>query len=487
MNETRQVDEATPLLSVSPGFTERPAILPVVRRYRLGGPAFDDTLVSQYRFPSDAERIAFLLLVQLHYNESQHNVLNDSSDIWENWQHARANSAVAEDIGRRASEMLNQFLLNHSSSSAIQTIFWTAFPLEDSEHTTTRVIDMLTEDHAPPELLTHPVVEAVVMKCWKYGVNAGSAQDHGSSLIGHFDALSTPRVLHFIDVLDRLVFVGLLIHYLLYPPRFHITLGQNEQGTREMILTFISAASLARRWTTHTLPAMLVFPAFAMTLPSVPLPGNVSFSVLHIALLLQLVLLHLPNSPSLPAAVNPENAIPLSTLLSHGATRIVIPITLFFFPVLILATFLVSASLVDNPLSMLTNSLEVTPMDSRLSFFILFVTVIMLLLGGIGVTLAMFPTMVSPTTSTSRWDRYSREIGFHARRSFVEALVQYEPYYFPVPFNLLQLVVRVPCMVFSGLGRPVTPYIKFMERVLWRVSVGLIGAVISGFWLWGLA
>ncbi|KAG2350569.1 hypothetical protein BDR05DRAFT_899685, partial [Suillus weaverae] len=418
MNETLQVDETTPLLSASPGFTrtERPAVLPAVRRHRLGGSNADDSLDLQYSFPSDAERIAFLLLVRLHYNESQFNALDDSSEIWENWQHARTASAIAEDTGRRASEMFNQFLLNYSSSSAIQTIFWTAFPLEDTGHRTTRVIDMLTEDHAPPELLTHPVVEAVVIKCWKYGMKAGSAQDHGLSLIGHFDALSTPRVLHFIDVLGQLVFIGSLIHYLLYPPRFHITLGQNEQGTREMILTFMSAASLARRWSIQTLPAMLVFPAFVMTLPSVPLPGNVSFSVLHMALLLQLVLLHLPNSPSLPAAVKPESIIPLSTLLSHGATRIVIPVTLFFFPVLLLATFLVSASLVDTPLSVLTDSLEVTPMDSRFSFFMLFIAVIMLLLGGLGVTLVMFPTLASSTTSTSRWDRYSREIGLHARR-----------------------------------------------------------------------
>lgn len=483
MNETlRQVDEASPLLSASPGFIELPAVLPAVRRYRLGGSNADDILDSQYSFPSDAERIAFLLLVRLHYNESQYNALNDSLDIWENWQHARAASTIAEDTGRRASEILNQFLLNHSSSSAIQTVFWTAFPLEDTGHATTRVIDMLTVDHTPPELLTHPVVDAVVMKFWKHGMAAGSVQDHGFNVTGHFDALSTPRVLHCIDVLGRLFFMGSLIHYLLYPPHFHITLGQNEQGTREMILTFMSAASLARRWSIHTLPAMLVFPAFVMTLPSVPLPGNVSFSALHTALLLQLVLLHLPKSPSLPAIVKPESVIPLSMLLSHGATRIVIPVALFFFPVLLLATFLVSASLVDVPLSVLTNSLEVSPMDSRLSFFILFITVIMLLLGGLGVTLVMFPTLASSTISTSRWDRYSREIGLHARRSFVEALVQYEPYYFPVPFNLLQLIVRVPCMVFSGLGHPVTPYIQSMERVLWRFSVGLIGAVISGFW-----
>lgn len=138
MNETLQVNEATPLLSASPGFTEHPAVLPVVRRYRLGGSNAEDTLDSQYRFPSDAERIAFLLLVQLHYNESQYSSLNDSSDIWENWQHARAASAVVEDTGRRTSQILNQFLLNHSSSFTIQTIFWTAFPLEDTGYATTR-------------------------------------------------------------------------------------------------------------------------------------------------------------------------------------------------------------------------------------------------------------------------------------------------------------------------------------------------------------
>ncbi|KAG2129955.1 hypothetical protein DEU56DRAFT_816337 [Suillus clintonianus] len=348
-------------------------------------------------------------------------------------------------------------------------------------------MDMLTKEHTPPELLTHPVVEAVVIKCWKYGMRAQYAQDRGLSLMEHFDALSTPRVLHLIDVLGRLVFMGSLIHYLLYPPHFHITLGQNEQGTREMILTFMSAASLTRRWSIHTPPAMLVFLAFITTLPSVPIPGNVSFSVLNIALLHQLVLLHLPNSPSLPVAVKPENAIPISTLLLHGATRIIIPVTLFFFPVLLLATFLVSASLVDT-LSVLPNSMEVAPMDSRFSFFILFIAVIILLLGALGTTSAMFPTLASSTASTSRWDRFSREIGLHARKSFVKALVQYEPYYFPVPFNMLQLLVRVPGMVFSGLGYPVVaPFMKSMERVLWRVSVGFIGAVLSVFWFWSLA
>jgi len=137
MNGTLQIDEATPLLSAShTSFTEhRPAVLPAVRQYRLGGSNGSDILAD--RFPSDAERTAFLLLVQLHYNETQYNALNDS-DIWENWQHARVASAVAEDTGRRASEMLDQFLMNNSSFSAIQTMFWTTFPLEDTGNTTIR-------------------------------------------------------------------------------------------------------------------------------------------------------------------------------------------------------------------------------------------------------------------------------------------------------------------------------------------------------------
>jgi hypothetical protein len=95
---------------------------------------------------------------------------------------------------------------------------------------------------------------------------------------------------------------------------------------------------------------------------------------------------------------------------------------------------------------------------------------------------AMFPTVVSSSASTSKWDRYSREIGLHARRTFVEALVQYELYRFPVPFNMLQLLVRVPYVALSWLGYPVTPYMKSMERAVWRASVGLVGAVISTLW-----
>ena len=229
---------------------------------------------------------------------------------------------------------------------------------------------------------------------------------------------------------------------------------------------------------------MLVFPAFILALPSVPLPGDTSFPVLHIALLLQLIILHLPNSPSLPVAINPKNAIPLSTLILRGATCVFMPVALFFLPAILLASFLVSASLTDTLLLVLPRHLEV-PIDTRISFFALFVTVVILQLGAFGMTFAMFPNL-SSGASTSEWDRYSREVGLHARRTFVEALVRYEHYYFPMPFNILQLLVRVPCVGLSWFGYPVAPYMRSMERVLWRVSVGLIGAVISSFWLWGL-
>ncbi|OJA12055.1 hypothetical protein AZE42_06697 [Rhizopogon vesiculosus] len=477
MNGTRlDPDEATALPSTSSrSFAEyRPAVLPVVRQQQLVGSDGSDFTLDSHTFPSDAERTAFTLLVQLHCIETQYNAIDDSSDILETWQQARVASTVAEDTGRHVSETLDRFLTNCSSSSAIETIFWTVFPLE--------IIDMLKEKHTPPEFLLHPIVEAVVMKCWKYGMKVESPQHR--SLIERFDALSTPRVLHLIDIMGRLAFIGSLIHYLLYPPRFFITLG-NEQGPREIFLTFMSAASLARRLSIHALPAALVFLAFKFTLPSVPLPGNTSFSVLHIAFLLQLILLHLPTSPSLPVAINPKHAIPLSTVLLHGATSLLMPVIFFFLPALLLATFLVSASLADTFLLVLPKHLDV-PIDSRFSFFVLFITMIVLLLGALGITSAMFPTLASSSASTSKWDRYSREIGLRARRTFVEALIQYEDYRFPVPFNVLQLLVRVPCVALSLLGHPVTPYMELMERVVWRVSVGLVGAVVSGVWLWGL-
>lgn len=139
-----QIDEATPLLSASSASyrEQRPAVLPAVRQFGVGDSNSNgnDTLDS-HPFSSDAERTAFMLLVQLHYLETQYISPNDSSDIWENWpagHQATVASSIVEDTGRRANEMLDQFVMNHSSSSEIQTIFWTAFPLESTEDTTIR-------------------------------------------------------------------------------------------------------------------------------------------------------------------------------------------------------------------------------------------------------------------------------------------------------------------------------------------------------------
>lgn len=137
MNGTRQeVDETTPLLSTN-CIQYRPAVLPAVHQYRLGGSNGSNSQDSHI-FLSEAERTAFLLLVQLHYIETQSNILNDSSDILESWQQASFASSSAEDSEQRARETLDHFLTNHSGSSAIQTVFWTSFPLESTGNATTR-------------------------------------------------------------------------------------------------------------------------------------------------------------------------------------------------------------------------------------------------------------------------------------------------------------------------------------------------------------
>ena len=134
-----QADEATPLLSTLPTRDHRPAVLPAVRQYGLGrGVSNGSDTLDLHTFPSDAERTAFLLLTQLHYLEAQYAAPSNSSDIWENWQQARIASSVAEDTGQRVSEILDRFLMNHSSSSDIQAIFWTAFPLESTGKSTIR-------------------------------------------------------------------------------------------------------------------------------------------------------------------------------------------------------------------------------------------------------------------------------------------------------------------------------------------------------------
>ncbi|KIJ68249.1 hypothetical protein HYDPIDRAFT_82774, partial [Hydnomerulius pinastri MD-312] len=345
------------------------------------------------------------------------------------------------------------------------------------------VVDCLHTEYAPPAFIIHPIIQAVMMSTWKGGLHYESS--HAHYVLQHFDALTTPRALHSLHLLSHLAFIGALAHYLLYPPHFHITLGRNEQTTREAFLTVMAATSLLVPWTMHTLSYILVFLALILTLPSVPLPGSLAFTSLHIALIVHVISLHLPDTPSIACFLRPRTNVPLATLMVQSTARIALPALLFFLPAFFFASFLVSASLGDTSFNLFKTSIvDPSPMDSRVAFFFLFVFISAC---GFSLTLMSFSvTQTCPLASAEPWDRYTPSVGLVARKSFYRAVVRYTGYTFFPPFNLIQLVTTVPSFCLAYLGYPQIAHTKMLEIALWRLSIGILGALAGGFWLWGL-
>ena len=104
----------------------------------------------------------------------------------------------------------------------------------------------------------------------------------------------------------------------------------------QLLLPWSAAASI---------PSLLTLLAYLSCLPSVPRAQDIGYSMLHLAVALHLLQLHLPRAPS-PLLLLPfDAAFPLATLIHRGIFRIFIPGVVFFVPALVLALYLLSESL----------------------------------------------------------------------------------------------------------------------------------------------
>lgn len=300
------------------------------------------------------------------------------------------------------------------------------------------------------------------------------------------------RILHLLELSGELLFLGVLSHFVLYPPTQPIITGnERHRSLREYFLTCWPITTLIRPWSLGSLPSLLVFLSFIFSLPSIPLPNDTSFMVLHLALALRILFLHFPLPPS-PLFLLPFRiSLPLSVLLTHSVSRVFFPIILFFLPVILVSVLLLSLSLGDTTFRFLT--LDPTPMQTRTVFLILAFIVTLLLILTLVMGASKFPSLSvadnAVSSQSQKWDRFSEHIGLDARRAFVRSLLRYsKPTYFPPPLNFLQVVlIRLPAVIFITLGKKsYLPFLETLERLLWRATVGPIACIVAGFWLWGL-
>lgn len=526
--------ESTPLIvgcstmDPQPSTSSLPSLTPVVNRIRLHGIRTVDEDLSLFpAHPASlAQQISFKMIVFSRLYILANAPVNVDADVWEQWSRSRAPSLDAEDLQRRLIHVWEEFLEVSRNTQEIEECLWSPFALEEGRSQTVRgtfvigcdgsashprpfspisVVDTLKDPDAPPALVSHRFILLSLSHTWNRGrilIPTGPlfrrvlhrlrfiptprcvepALSYGSVL----DSVS--RAVHAVDIFLQLGYLALLSNYVLHPPeRPIITTSLNLIQTRELLLMIYSTASLLRSFTFLVAPYAFVAGAFFFTLPSTPFPGDTAYSILLGALLLHMLSLHLPRTPSPNFLLSPDVTLPLATLLCHEFLRILYPCFFFFLPATILASFFLSIALQDSipPFLTIFTLMEPAPMEIRIAFSALWIT-FMLLITISSVLLMPFSASFLSTSSqpVCSWDRYTSVVGLRSRRIFATAVAAYSvPYYFPPPFNLLQILfVHIPHLLSQLFGWKGSPVIKHIEGILWGLTTGPLASVVAACW-----
>ncbi|KAI0257514.1 hypothetical protein BJV78DRAFT_1116630 [Lactifluus subvellereus] len=444
-----QPTESTPLVTNRPTVQSQhpssslPPLTPVVNHIRLHGLQVLDQDPSLFLAPSASlpGQVSFKLLVLLKlYLLAKTPASSIGTDIWEQWSKERASLLDVEELQRRAVHIWEEFLDVSRSTQEIEECLWTPFPVEKGKSLSVRVVDVLKDLDAPPALVSHRLVILSLLHTWTHGKAINPARSLSRRILQRFSSVATPR---------------------------------------EILLMTYSTASLLKRPTLVFAPLVLVSGAFLFSLPETPFPGDTSYSILLGALLSHVLLLHLPRIPSPIFLVSPPVTLPLATLLWHQFTRTLYPGVLFYLPATLLASYFLSIALEDTipHFPIVLTLTQPAPMEIRLAFSALWCILVFLMMVS-SVPLVLFNASLPPLSSQaiSPWDRYSLAVGLRSRRIFATAIVAYSvPYYFPPPFNLLQILfVRIPQLLSRLFGWKQTPATGEIEGVLWHLTTGLL-------------
>jgi hypothetical protein len=127
------------------------------------------------------------------------------------------------------------------------------------------------------------------------------------------------------------------------------------------------------------------------------------------------------------------------------------------------------------------------PMDTRVMFFLLSVTVLLFLLSSayiLGTSTTVASKHSAIPQSSSALDFYSPEIGHLARLTSYRATVTYSvDYYFPPPFNIFEVfLVIIPVYLIRTFGHPHFNRATIASRI-WCITVQPFMIIITPFWL----
>ncbi|TFK40980.1 hypothetical protein BDQ12DRAFT_678687 [Crucibulum laeve] len=420
--------------------------------------------------------LSFHLVVLLHLRRQKLHAKPTKHNVYLDWTQRKAQNKDASVLEERICQMWARYLDEYHLVHELNTIIWTPFPVDEQKKVELRVIDFLKDGEAPSDIISHPLIVSIFSNAWRNGNATSSLRPEW---VQKYDGNCTPRAVHFVELLSMFLYLALLAHYILQPPkRPHINLHTLEEiGFRESLLVLYALSFLLRPLSVFSAGPLLVLLAFVTCLPYAPYPGDSAFTCLLWALPLHIFQIHLPYTPSVLFLFSPERILPFVIFLFRLLLDLT-PAFAFFIPGFTLCSFLLSYSLGDTPLLIFTgirnlsdfqSNPNAAPMETRTTLFIILLVILLFF------SISVFLLATSPIhgEKTSGWDRYSLSIGQSGRQTFFCAVDAYSALYmFPAPFNVLSFfAIRIPLFMAQLFSLDIYN-IRRGEIFLWRATVG---------------
>ncbi|KAJ2928922.1 hypothetical protein H1R20_g8318, partial [Candolleomyces eurysporus] len=334
----------------------------------------DSTPERQYS-PTD---YGYFLTALLYYRQQKVELQTAPElDLYGQWTQGQTGKRDVEALDKVVGTIWSQFLLHYRTDKEVDTVLWSPFSQDATSGVVLKVVDFLGSSDPPISLLTHPLVEAAIVRHWKSGSHYPA--NPSSTLLQRIDTLvGTPRNVHFVAVISKFAYIAFVAHYLIYPPnRVSTDIGSFTQfiGLYEVLLFIFTLSHVLFLPFPSSLPYAAVLAALLLPFPGVAQPGDGFFDVLLLVLAFQVLSLHTTSYIN-PLFLNPfPESIPLAAFVQQSTTDGTVPSLLYFFPMFIVSTVLLSSSLDDyyylnwvgRFLTSLTSAIP-APMETRKMF-----------------------------------------------------------------------------------------------------------------------
>jgi len=382
-------------------------------------------------------------------------------------------------------------LSTETNDDELSEILWKKFTLQRDEFysSPTSVIQTLLLD-SPLAIALDIRLSQTLVDVWRKGGANNGAATPASPKLKTYAALIAPRVLHIVDLSAFLIYLGIASNYALNPARDDGNLFRYAVDPRPAALLVYSVSRLLTNEWTQNLHFALMALSIILSNKLSPRINDSTYILFLFSLSTHVIQIQLPLYPS-PILLFPSvRTLPISCIFYTIVTQIFLPAILFFLPIFLLVSFLLSLSLSDVFIILRPHTLfEPAPENARFAFVILGSLILALFSSLITYMVLASPTVAPIRRAILTWDAYGTKVGLATRRAFYGAVRHYSrPFHFPAPLNILEvLIIRIPCLLLRAFkrGELASRVENTLKPVLWTFTVFPLAVAFASIWLWG--